>query len=81
MNLLELCNYYWWSIDDNPANPLLMDKQTLIQLINQARQDLAKDLNIIKEVTLVPDDNGIVDLPGLILPCALFGKLVATPLN
>lgn len=69
MNLLELCNYYWWSIDDNPANPLLMDKQTLVQLINQARQDLAKDLNIIKEVTLVPDANGVVDLPeDLILP-------------
>lgn len=48
MNLLEMCNLYWWSINDSKTNPLLIDKTTLVMLINDARKELAGLVDVQK---------------------------------
>lgn len=49
MNLTALKNRFWWIIDDDPANPRLMDATTLESLIEEARQDYADRLQYVKE--------------------------------
>lgn len=64
MNLRQLKERFWWTIDDNPANPLLVSEDVVVQLINDALRDLTRVLHReVVDDTLEPDLDGRVTLP------------------
>ncbi|MGD9644022.1 MAG: hypothetical protein AB7V08_14990 [Elusimicrobiales bacterium] len=66
MTLKDLCNYFWWLIDDNPSNPLLVDKPTLTAIFNDGIRSLADSIRKIGYVELgeAAVATGIVTMPG-----------------
>lgn len=62
MNLSALKTRAWWALKDNSANPQKIDATTLVSVLNDALQDLAYDMQIIKSGTLT-FSNGVASLP------------------
>jgi len=64
MNLIGLCNLYWWSINDNPDNPLLISKEMIVQFLNDAVKELSQVVDYKKYAEIIPEDStGIIPLP------------------
>lgn len=66
VTLKDLCDYFWWLIDDNPSNPLLVDKVTLTAIFNDGIRSLADSIRKVGYVELgeTAVATGIVTMPG-----------------
>lgn len=54
MTLIELCELYWWSINDSTTNPLLISKATITLFINAALKELSQIVVYRKNTSVTP---------------------------
>lgn len=85
ITLKDLCDYFWWLIDDNPSNPLLVSKQILTTIFNDGIRSLADHIRKIgyTEFSETTVTTGVITLPAdLVVPIrAKYGDTDLKPIK